>query len=42
MQDQLHFADKCYKLNKNIEEVAGADHRIVLGGDFNATLDSDL
>ena len=40
-QDQCCFFDK---LNKNIEDcvVNKAMHRIILGGDFNVTLDSDL
>ena len=40
VQDQCRFFDK---LNKNIEDrVVNEELRIILGGDFNVTLDSDL
>ena len=39
-QDQCRFFDK---LNNNIEDcVANKELKIILGGDFNVTLDSDL
>ena len=40
VQDQCRFFDK---LNKNIEDrVVNEELRIIIGGDFNVTLDSDL
>ena len=40
VQDQCHFFEN---LNKNIEDfVVNKEHRIIVGGDFNVTLDSDL
>ena len=39
VQDQRHFFDN---LNKHIEDcVVNEELRIILGGDFNVTLDSD-
>ena len=40
VQDQCRFFEN---LNKNIEHFAvNKEHRIIVGGDFNVTLDSDL
>ena len=40
VQDQCRFFEN---LNKNIEDFAvNKEHRIIVGGDFNVTLDSDL
>lgn len=40
VQDQCRFFEN---LNKNIEDfVVNKEHRIIVGGDFNVTLDSDL
>ena len=41
VQDQCQFFDNY--LNKKIEDiVVNKEHRIILGGDFNVTFDSDL
>ena len=40
VQEQCQFFDN---LNKKIEDfVVNKEHRIILGGDFNLTFDSDL
>ena len=40
VQEQCRFFEN---LNKNIEDfVVHKEHRIIVGGDFNVTLDSDL
>ena len=40
VQDQCRFFEN---LNKNIEDfVVNKEHRIIVGGDFNVALDSDL
>ena len=40
VQEQCHFFDN---LNKTIENfVVGKEQKIVIGGDFNVALDSDL